>query len=207
MTVSAGHSVPGDGLSGHGLRGRQLQGGEQAGGQPQGRADRLVADTLELLLGRWCLDRRLTDRRAGVTGRFTGEGQFVPAPGTGRRAGGGAATEDAASRCCAELRYAEHGELLFGDYAGTASRALIYRGRPDGSADVRFGDGREFYRLDLGSGCWQAGHSCGRDHYAVSWRVLAENLLREHWTATGPGKDYETVTTLSRLPGSGRLAP
>ena len=139
-----------------------------------------VPDTLAFLRGRWRLERRLDDRRSGVCGTFTGDAEF-------------AATDDPAV-----LRYGEHGELCFGGHTGPARRALLLRALPDGTADVRFADGRAFYVLDLRSGRWTARHGCGADEYAVSYLVRAPGWLEERWHVTGPRKSYETVTTLRR---------
>jgi Family of unknown function (DUF6314) len=150
--------------------------------------------TLAFLRGAWCLDRRLTDHRHGVSGTFCGEAEF-------------AATGDPQL-----LRYGEQGELRFGGHAGPAWRALLCRGLPGGAVDVRFADGREFYRLDLGSGRWRAKHVCaGRDDYVVTFRVLSPDLVEERWRVLGPDKDYVSVTTLRRIVNknakSGPVAP
>jgi hypothetical protein len=140
-----------------------------------------VPDTLAFLRGRWHLERRLSDHRSGVCGTFTGGAEF-------------AATADPAV-----LRYVERGELRFGGHAGPATRTLVCLGRPGGAVDVRFADGGEFYRLDLGPGRCQAEHLCGRDRYTVTYRVLAQDLMEEHWQVAGPQKAYDTVTALRRL--------
>jgi hypothetical protein len=140
-----------------------------------------VPDTFAFLRGRWGVQRRLADHRSGTSGTFTGDAEF-------------AATDDPAV-----LSYVERGELRFGGHVGPATRTLVLIGRPGGAADVRYADGREFYRLDLGPGCCQAEHRCGRDHYAVTYRVLAHDLLEESWRVTGPRKDYDSVTALRRL--------
>jgi hypothetical protein len=140
-----------------------------------------VPDTLAFLRGRWRLERRLSDHRSGVCGTFTGGAEF-------------AATADPAV-----LRYVERGELRFGGHAGPATRTLVCLGRPGGAVDVRFADGGEFYRLDLGPGRCQAEHLCGRDRYTVTYRVLAQDLMEEHWQVAGPQKAYDTVTALRRL--------
>jgi hypothetical protein len=89
--------------------------------------------------------------------------------------------------------------LRFRGHRGAASRSLIYRGRPDGTADVLFADGRDFYHLDPRSGGWQAEHPCAADHYAVIGRVLDRGSFEEHWRVRGPAKDYEIRTTLVRV--------
>ncbi len=140
-----------------------------------------VPDTLAFLRGRWRLERRLDDHRSGVRGTFTGDAEF-------------AATDDPAV-----LRYEERGELRFGGHAGPARRTLLLRELPDGGADVRFADGREFYVLDLRSGMWTARHGCGADEYIVSYQVRAAGWLEECWQVAGPLKAYDSVTTLRRL--------
>lgn len=140
-----------------------------------------VPDTLAFLRGRWRLERRLDDHRSEVCGTFTGEAEF-------------AATDDPTV-----LRYDEQGVLRLGGHTGPARRALLLRALPDGTADVRFADGREFYVLDLRSGQWTAHHGCGADTYVVSYLVPAPGWLEERWHVTGPRKSYETVATLRRL--------
>ncbi len=140
-----------------------------------------VPDTLAFLRGRWRLERRLDDHRSGVCGTFTGDAEF-------------AATDDPAV-----LRYEERGELRFGGHTGPARRALLLRELPNGGADVRFADGREFYVLDLRSGMWTARHGCRADEYVVSYLVRAAGWLEEGWHVTGPRKAYDSVTTLRRL--------
>jgi hypothetical protein len=137
--------------------------------------------TLAFLRGAWSLQRRLVDHRSGVSGAFTGEAAFL-------------ATADPAV-----LRYEERGELRFGGHAGPARRSLLYRELPGGGADVRFADGREFYRLDLRSGQWTERHACGPDRYVVTYLVAAAGQLEERWQVTGPRKDYDSLTTLRRL--------
>jgi hypothetical protein len=139
----------------------------------------VVPDALGLLRGTWRVERRLTDHRTGSAGWFRGTARFEPAGPD-------------------ELAYHESGELAFGEHRGPASRRLIYRRRPDGTADVFFADGREFYRLDPRPGWWQARHPCGRDEYVLAGRVLGERAFEEHWRVRGPDKDYEIMTTLTR---------
>ena len=150
--------------------------------KPPGRAEaRLARGTLAFLRGAWSVERQLTDRRSGGRGRFTGRAEFL-------------ATADPAV-----LRYSEHGELRLGDHRGPASRALLYRELPGGAADVRFADGRPFYRLDLCTGTCTVRHGCGQDRYLISHLVRAADWLEERWQVTGPRKAYDGVTTLRRL--------
>ena len=143
-----------------------------------------VTDTLTFVRGHWQLDRHLTDHHSGAEGRFTGHALVAPAsPGQP-----------------GEWCYTEDGELRFAAHTGPASRRLRYLGRPDGTVAVRFADGRPFYVLDLRAGQAQAEHACGRDHYLISHRVLAADLLEEEWRVRGPGKDYLAITRLARKP-------
>jgi hypothetical protein len=150
--------------------------------KPPGEAEATLAGgTAAFLRGAWSVERQLTDHRSGVRGSFTGRGEFL-------------ATADPAV-----LRYAERGDLRFGDHRGPASRALLYRARPGGAADVRFADGREFYRLDLCSGLCTVRHDCGQDRYVISHLVRGADWLEERWQVSGPRKAYDGVTTLRRL--------
>ncbi|MGO9161099.1 MAG: DUF6314 family protein [Streptosporangiaceae bacterium] len=178
--------------------------GEQPPGGPERpRAGPLppvpVGDTLAFLLGRWLLERQLVDHRAGMAGQFTGTAEFAP-PDQGQPELGhfGLAQPELGGP---ELAYREHGQLRFGDYAGPASRALRCLPRADGSAEIRFEDGRAFYHLDLRAGRWQARHDCGPDVYQVTFEVLGSGLVTEHWHVTGPAKDYHSRTTLRRTDG------
>jgi hypothetical protein len=143
--------------------------------------------TLDFLRGSWRVDRLLADFRSGQRGTFAGTAAFSPWIDRGPAEG--------------ELAYHEQGELRFGAHLGPASRSLLYRPVPDGSAEVLFADRRPFYRLDLRSGCWQAEHPCNRDLYAVTIRVLGPDCFTEHWRTSGPGKDYEITTTMTRTGG------
>jgi hypothetical protein len=148
---------------------------------PRAAEGGLPGGTLAFLLGAWGVERRLVDRRSGVTGTLAGRAEFL-------------ATADPAV-----LRYEERGELRFGGHRGPARRTLLYHEMPGGAAEVRFADGRAFYRLDLHSGHWTERYGCGRDQYVVSFLVRGPGRLEERWQVTGPRKDYDSVTTLTRL--------
>lgn len=152
-----------------------------------------VPDALSFLRGTWRVERRLADHRSGSAGWFRGTARFAPA---GRPAPAGD-----------ELAYHEEGELVLGEHRGPASRSLIYRRRPDGTADVFFADGREFYWLDPRPGRWQARHPCGRDEYVLRGRVLSDAVLEERWRVSGPAKDYEIMTTLTRTDAGNPAGP
>jgi Family of unknown function (DUF6314) len=153
--------------------------GGRGGGIPAATSP--LAGTLAFLRGRWRLERSLADHVSGCSGTFAGVALFDDADEDG------------------VLRYRELGELRLGDHRGPARRELLFAGRSDGTADVRFTDGRPFYRLDLRARTWHAEHVCGRDLYAVTWQVLDDDALAETWTARGPAKDYQLMTTLTRL--------
>ena len=137
--------------------------------------------TIEFLRGDWDVERLIRDRRAGQDGAFRGTARF----------------RASADRC--GLDYTEDGELRFGSHRGPARRRLIYRGRDDGAADVRFADGREFYLLDLRAGEWQADHLCRADSYHVRVTRLGPDSFTETWQVAGPDKDYEMETTYRRI--------
>jgi hypothetical protein len=138
-----------------------------------------VSDTLGFMRGRWHLERTLADHRSRTTGLFTGS----------------AVVESVTSD---QHDYREQGELRFGGHTGPATRRLVLWGGPDGTADVRFADGRPFYLLDLRSGQWRAEHLCGEDRYEVTHLVLTAGLMEERWRVLGPDKNYESITRLAR---------
>jgi hypothetical protein len=154
--------------------------GSGAGGGSEGGGES-AARTIEFLRGDWDVERLIRDRRAGQDGAFHGTARFR-------------ATADTQV-----LEYTEDGELRFGSHHGPARRQLIYRGRADGAADVRFADGREFYRLDLRAGAWQADHPCRADSYHVVITRLSPDSFTETWQVAGPDKDYELATTYRRI--------
>jgi hypothetical protein len=147
---------------------------------------------MDLLPGTWEIDRRVIDHAAGSVGTFAGVARWTSAAA--------AAPESAGPESAGPvLAYHEHGELRFGSHRGPASRSLLYICRPDGTVDVRFADGREFYRLDPRSGRWQARHDCGQDVYLLDARLAAGPVIQERWRVRGPGKDCEIMTTLVRV--------
>jgi hypothetical protein len=140
-----------------------------------------VPDTFAFLHGQWRLERVLVDHRTGTRGRFTGRALIVPVSG------------ELAS-------YTERGQLRFGAHVGPAARTLRYQARPDGTAAVRFADGRPFYILDLRSGRCQAQHPCNADRYQLTHLVHGADMIEEHWLVHGPDKDYHAITRLHRKP-------
>jgi Family of unknown function (DUF6314) len=165
---------------------------------PLARGTAGEGSTVDFLAGDWNVVRHISDHRTGEVGEFRGQASF-------QRCAAGLAeqTAPAGQRNRADpgglaLSYREHGELRFAGHCGPASRSLLYRDLGDGGADVRFADGREFYRLDLRSGTWSAEHPCRADHYLVTVRRLSPDSFCETWRVTGPAKDYQLVTTYTR---------
>jgi hypothetical protein len=159
----------------------RLRAGRACCPETAGAAGAGSGPTIEFLRGDWDVERRISDRRGGQDGAFRGTASFR-------------ATADGCG-----LEYTEDGELRFGSHCGPARRRLIFCGREDGAADVRFADGREFYRLDLRQGNWQADHPCRADSYHVTITRLSPDSFTETWQVAGPGKDYELETTYRRI--------
>ncbi|MBZ4318523.1 DUF6314 family protein [Streptomyces huiliensis] len=140
-----------------------------------------VPDTLAYLAGRWTVDRVLRDLAGGLEGTFRGTAAFRP---------------DAAG--ATRLLHVEDGELTWGGTTGRAGRTLLLDGRPDGTADVAFADGRPFHDLDLRTGHWAVRHPCGRDRYEGTFTVVSADEWRLAWRTTGPAKDHLQHTVYRR---------
>ena len=156
--------------------------------------------TVGYLTGEWDVAREIADHRTGQAGSFRGRASFQPATGPAPEAGPASAASPAGQPELdgRVLEFTEHGELRFAGHRGPASRALLYYGRSDGSADVRFADGREFFRLDLSYGSSQAAHPCHADRYVVTVTRLSADAFSEVWRVTGPAKDYDMTTVYTR---------
>jgi hypothetical protein len=137
------------------------------------------SDLIELLAGRWSVERRLEDRRSGRSGEFTGTATFTP-DGDG-------------------LRWTEQGRIRFGDHDGPAGRRLSIAPAGDGWL-VAFDDGRPFHALDLAGGACVVEHVCGADRYDGEYRLRDPDTLEVTWRVTGPRKDVEIVTRYRREP-------
>jgi Family of unknown function (DUF6314) len=159
-----------------------------AGRGPDAARPDLAAGTLGYLHGDWDVVREIADHRSGVAGSFRGHASFRPQPE--------AADADGLDGRVLELT--EQGELRFGARRGPASRSLLYYGCSDGSAEVRFADGREFYHLDLRTGACHAVHPCRADRYAVTVTWLSADSFTEVWQVTGPAKDYDLTSVYTR---------
>lgn len=150
----------------------------------------LAAGTLGYLTGDWAVVREIADHRSGVAGSFRGRASFRP------RSESAAADADGLDGRVLELT--EDGELRFGAHHGPASRNLLYYGCSDGSAEVRFADGREFYHLDLRTGGCHAVHPCRADRYAVTVTWLTADSFTEVWQVNGPAKNYDLTSVYTR---------
>jgi hypothetical protein len=151
-------------------------------GEP-GDGSWLPGGAVGYLAGDWDVVREIADHRGGKAGEFRGRASFRLS------ADGPAGTV---------LDFAEQGELRFGGHRGPASRSLRYHGLADGGADVRFADGRAFFRLDLRSGSCRAVHLCQADRYAVTVTWLSPDCFTEIWRVTGPEEDYDITTVYTR---------
>jgi Family of unknown function (DUF6314) len=150
----------------------------------------LAAGTLGYLAGDWDVVREIADHRSGVAGSFRGRASFQPRPESAPPGPDGLDGR--------VLELAEQGELRFGAHRGPAGRNLLYCGCSDGSAEVRFADGREFYHLDLRTGGCHAVHPCRADRYAVTVTWLSADSFTEVWQVTGPAKDYDLTSVYTR---------
>jgi len=129
--------------------------------------------------GRWRLERKITDRRAGTSGRFEGLATM--------RAREGA------------LDYLEEGELSFAGKAPlAASRRYVWRRAENGAVDVYFEDGRFFLSFPLDRLMPDATHVCSPDLYHVTFDFTDWPEWRAKWRVVGPRKDYCLSATYRR---------
>ncbi len=131
--------------------------------------------------GRWRIDRRIEDMRAGRTGWFEGQARLT-ADGQG-------------------LAYRELGELRLGGARPlAASRRFLWRAEADGIA-VLYEDGTPFHRIAGGAPVVQAFHACGPDDYEVSYNFTRWPAWRVIWRVRGPRKEYVSVSDYTRFAG------
>lgn len=138
-----------------------------------------VPDVLAFLRGTWRVKRVVRDLASGETGTFAGTTAFLPDP-----AGG--------------LRHEEAGTFTWRGETRPAERTLRFLPGPDGTADVRFADGRPFHHLDLTAGRHLADHPCSADLYRGEFTVRDADHWRTVWRVRGPAKDLELTTGYAR---------
>lgn len=139
-----------------------------------------VADLKEFLSGSWSMDRLVIDHARTTIGRLRGNAIFRPSG--------------------PHLLYEERGTLILGEHRGQAEQTYRYDfNEGDGRALVRFRDGRLFHDLDLSSGQDRPRHACPPDIYEGVFLALGPSAWRTEWKVSGPRKDYDLVTTYTRL--------
>ncbi|MGW3990116.1 DUF6314 family protein [Streptomyces sp. NPDC004830] len=138
-----------------------------------------VPDTLAYLAGRWRVSRTVRDLAGGAEGEFAGTTVF------GALEGGG-------------LLHRETGAFTWHDVTRPAERTLRFLPGPDGTADVRFADGRPFHDLDLRPGRHVADHPCSADLYRGEFTVRDADHWRTVWRVRGPAKDLVLRTDYAR---------
>ncbi|MGA5282599.1 DUF6314 family protein [Streptomyces griseoincarnatus] len=139
-----------------------------------------VPDVLAYLGGAWRAERVVRDLANGDEGWFTGTVVFEPlGDGDG-------------------LLQRESGDFTWRGVTRPAEHTLRFLRGPDGTADVRFADGRFFHGLDLGSGRHIADHPCSADLYRGEFTVRDADHWRTVWRVRGPAKDLELVTDYVR---------
>jgi hypothetical protein len=129
------------------------------------------------LEGRWSLERRIDDRRAGLRGRLSGTSVW--------RADAGGLVQE------------ETGTLHYGDATPIrAERRYLWRADGDGLA-VFFDDGRAFHRV--GPGQLHDRHDCAPDTYDVTYLFDDWPVFSTTWHVTGPRKDHVIHSLYTRL--------
>ncbi|WP_066928434.1 DUF6314 family protein [Streptomyces sp. NBRC 110611] len=164
-----------------------------------------VPDAAAYLTGRWSVERTVSDLRAGVTGGFRGTAEFRPAVAgdavTGDTvAGAAAAGAPPADALPADaLLHVEAGQLTWDGTTYPAQRTLRLCPRRDGTAEVRFADGRPFHDLDLRTGRWTAVHPCAEDRYEGTFTAVAADEWHLEWRVAGPVKDQVLRSVYRRV--------
>ncbi|MCT9141122.1 DUF6314 family protein [Streptomyces violarus] len=138
-----------------------------------------VPEVLAYLAGRWSVARSVRDLASGAQGEFSGTTVF-----RSEEAGG--------------LLHHESGTFVWQGVARPAERTLRFLPGPDGTADVRFADGRPFHDLDLTSGRHVADHPCAADLYRGEFTVRDADHWRTVWRVRGPAKDLVLRTDYAR---------
>ena len=116
-----------------------------------------------------------------MTGRLTGQADFIPEPGV--------------------LLYREQGVLRFGGHDSAATQSYVFT--PNGpAATVTFADGQPFHALDLATGVADVLHGCPPDDYRGRYCVVSPARWQLAWRITGPRKDLCIVTRYTRVSGA-----
>ncbi|WP_306319185.1 MULTISPECIES: DUF6314 family protein [unclassified Streptomyces] len=151
-----------------------------------------VSDVLAFLAGRWRVERTVRDLAADVTGTFSGTTDFTAESTAGSTAGSPAEGGG--------LLHFESGTFEWHGVARPAERTLRYLpgADGDGTAVVRFADGRFFHDLDLRTGHHVADHPCSADLYRGEFTVYDADRWRTVWRVKGPAKDLRLVTEYRR---------
>lgn len=139
-----------------------------------------VRDALGYLRGTWRVARTVRDVANGEEGGFSGTTIFRPSSEGG-------------------LLHEESGAFTWRGVTRPAERRLRFLPGPDGTADVRFADGRPFHDLDLSAGRHIADHPCAADLYRGEFTVRGPDHWRTVWRVRGPAKDLEIVTDYARV--------
>jgi Family of unknown function (DUF6314) len=145
-----------------------------------------IDDTFSFLLGRWTLERVLTDHRSGTDGRFGGTAVIAQAQ-SGQK-----------GPLDPRARYDEDGTLRFGRHTGPASRHLELVRLESAAVMFYLADGTPFVDLDLRGGTWRSIHSCGEDHHEIVSVARSLSEVEEHWRVRGPTTNYDAVAILRR---------
>lgn len=128
--------------------------------------------------GRWLLDRRIEDAKAG---------QVLLASGTALLHGGGQ-----------DWIYNEELQLSVpGQPAMTATRRYLWQAVA-GAVVIRFEDGKHFHRLGLGQETASDHHDCPPDSYDAEYDFSEWPCWSVTWRVSGPRKSYVMRTRLSR---------
>lgn len=131
-------------------------------------------------LGRWRLDRQLTDRLGPMSGAFSGEAAITRE------------TPD-------HLGYAETGTLtLVTGAVLQAERRYIWQWQPQ-TVQVLFSDGAPFHHFTPDGISEGTPHVCGADLYHVTYRFTEWPRWEAVWRVNGPKKNYISTSRYARL--------
>ncbi|MEM8571890.1 MAG: DUF6314 family protein [Pseudomonadota bacterium] len=134
---------------------------------------------LEAFIGRWRIERTISDRRDGRDGGFRGMADFLPDENGG-------------------LRYCEDGTLrLHGAAEMRATRTYFWE-KAGPEIVVRFQDRRLFHSFDPNAERPAAHHDCPPDAYDVTYDFRRFPVWSALWNVEGPRKRLEIATTYTK---------